>query len=48
METFLVLNGYEFQATIDEQQTVILRVAASEMKREAFLAWLREHITALT
>jgi death-on-curing protein len=47
METFLVLNGHEINATVDEQQTVLLRVAASEMKREAFLEWLREHIIAL-
>ena len=47
METFLVLNGHEIKATVDEQQTVLLRVAAGEMKREAFLEWLREHIIAL-
>ena len=47
METFLVLNGHEIKATVDEQQTVLLRVAASEMKREAFLEWLREHIVPL-
>ncbi len=29
METFLVLNGHEIQAAIDEQEMVILRVAAS-------------------
>ena len=44
METFLVLNGHEIQATVDEQQAVILGVAASKVKREAFLEWLREHI----
>ena len=47
METFLVLNGHEIKAAVDEQQTVLLRVAASQMKREAFLEWLREHIIAL-
>jgi death-on-curing protein len=47
IETFLVLNGHEIQAMIDEQQTVILGVAASKMKREAFLEWLREHIVPL-
>jgi len=47
METFLVLNGHEIQATVDDQQTVVLQVAASEMKRDAFLVWLREHIVPL-
>jgi death-on-curing protein len=47
METFLVLNGHEIKATVDEQQTVLLRVAASEMKREAFLEWLRDHIVPM-
>src|SRR5436190_20046450 len=48
METFLVLNGHAIKATIDEQDTVLLRVAASEMKREAFLEWLRSHIVPWT
>jgi death-on-curing protein len=47
LETFLVLNGHEIKATVDEQQTVLLRVAASDMKREAFLEWLRDHIVPL-
>jgi death-on-curing protein len=48
METFLVLDSHEIKAAIDEQQTVLLSVAASELKREAFLAWLREHIVPLS
>jgi death-on-curing protein len=48
METFLVLNGHEIKATVDEQQTALLRVASSDMKREAFLEWLREHIIPLS
>ena len=47
METFLVLNGHEIKAAVDDQQTVLLQVAAGEMKREAFLVWLREHIALL-
>ena len=44
METFLVLNGFEIKASIDEQEKIILQVAAGEMKREAFTEWLRAHI----
>jgi len=45
MEMFLVLNGYEISATLEEQVKVILQVAASELRREAFTDWLRGHIT---
>jgi death-on-curing protein len=47
LETFLILNGHEIKATVDEQQAILLEVASSAMKREAFLNWLREHIIAL-
>jgi death-on-curing protein len=41
-----VLNGYEIRTTVDEQEHVILQVAASEIDREEFTAWLRSHIVA--
>jgi death-on-curing protein len=44
METFLVCNGHEIQATTDEQEMVILDVAAGRMSREAFTDWVRGHI----
>jgi len=44
LELFLVLNGYEISATVDEQATIILQVAASEVGRDAFTEWLRRHI----
>ena len=43
LETFLVLNGYEIAADVDEQERVILGVAAGEIDREAFTGWLRAH-----
>jgi death-on-curing protein len=46
MEVFLVLNGYEMRATVDEQEHVILQVAASEIDREEFTTWLRMHVVA--
>lgn len=46
MEVFLVLNDYEIRAPVDEQERVILQVAASEIEREEFTAWLRTHIVA--
>ncbi len=44
METFLVLNGYEIEASVDEQEQIILRVASGEIKREDLVHWLLEHI----
>jgi death-on-curing protein len=36
MEVFLVLNGYEIRAAVDEHEHIILQVAASEMDRQEF------------
>lgn len=44
MEAFLVLNGLEVTADLEEQVTIILQVAASQMKRDSFLEWVRANI----
>jgi len=44
METFLFMNGYEIDAPVDEQESIILRVAAGEMTKEAFTEWLKSKI----
>ena len=46
MEVFLVLNGYEIRADVEEQEHVILQVAASEIDRKEFTTWLRTHVVA--
>ena len=46
MEVFLVLNGYEIRAAVDEQEHLILQAAASEIDREEFTTWLRTHVVA--
>jgi death on curing protein len=46
METFLVLNGLEVTASVDEQETTILALAAGALTREALISWLRAN-TAL-
>lgn len=43
METFLVLNGYEVLATVDEQEQLILDVAAGKSKRDHLSKWLNAH-----
>ncbi|MCI0626938.1 MAG: type II toxin-antitoxin system death-on-curing family toxin [Acidobacteria bacterium] len=44
METFLILNGSEISAEVDEQEATILRVASGAMSREEFTRWLRSHV----
>jgi death-on-curing protein len=40
MEIFLILNGLEIDAPIDEQERVMLSVAAGSMSREELASWL--------
>jgi death on curing protein len=44
METFLVLNGLEIKAVVDEQEQVILALAAGELDRDALTNWLQQTI----
>jgi death-on-curing protein len=44
LETFLVLNGHELVALVDEQEKVILQVAAGKMPRDEFLGWIAKHL----
>jgi death on curing protein len=44
METFLVLNRLEIKAVVDEQERVILALAASELDRDAFTNWLQQSV----
>jgi len=44
IQVFLMLNGYEIEASVDEQERVILQVASGELERKAFTQWLQAHI----
>jgi death-on-curing protein len=44
LEIFLVLNGYEINAAVNEQEHIVLQVAAGNLNREAFTDWLRTHV----
>ena len=48
METFLVLNGLELDATIEEGVRTMLALAAGELSREQLLAWVRRHTRPTT
>ena len=45
METFLVMNGFELNADVDDSESVILRIAAGELERVPFTEWVVEHVT---
>jgi death-on-curing protein len=46
VETFLVLNGMEINASVDEQERVVLAIASGELERKAFVEWLQLNTTA--
>ncbi|QZZ22837.1 type II toxin-antitoxin system death-on-curing family toxin [Leptothermofonsia sichuanensis E412] len=45
-ETFLVLNGLEINASVDEQERIVLAIASGELGRETFVEWLKRNTTA--
>jgi len=44
MEVFLIMNGFEIKASVDEQEAVILKVASCVLKRNEFTKWIEKHI----
>ena len=44
METFLVLNGWELSASLNEQEQVMLRLAGGSLRREEFTVWVQAHL----
>jgi death-on-curing protein len=48
METFLVLNGKEIEAPVDEVEKIILEIASGKLFLKHFIIWLAGHIRTLT
>lgn len=46
METFLVLNGAEIDAPVDEQERLMLDLAAGRISRSDLANWLSLHVKA--
>jgi len=44
METLLVLNGTEITAPVDEEERLMLDLAAGRMSRRHLTDWLRQHV----
>jgi death-on-curing protein len=44
LEVFLVLNGFEIGAAVDDQELTILKMASGKMNREDFTRWLENQV----
>jgi hypothetical protein len=41
------LNGLEISASVDDQEAVVLAIAAGELGREGFVDWLQQNTAAM-
>jgi death on curing protein len=46
MEVVLVLNGRELAASVEEQEAIILKLAAGRMSREDFTTWVKDRVAS--
>jgi death on curing protein len=44
MEAFLMLNGFQILATVDQQERLMLDLAAGLVTREQLTEWLEKHL----
>lgn len=44
LEVFLILNGMELEAGLDDSESVMLRLAAGQLDRAEFVRWVGEHL----
>ena len=47
MEIFLVLNDFQINATIDEQEKIFLNLASGNLSRKELIAWLGKNVEAI-
>jgi death-on-curing protein len=47
MEIFLLLNGYELIAPMDESEKIVLHVASGELSRDEFKTWIEIRLSPL-
>jgi death-on-curing protein len=47
MEIFLVLNGFEIDAPVDDQERLVLDLAAGRVGRSHLIDWLHRHLRPL-
>ena len=44
MEVFLVLNGFELEAEVDDAESMIVGVAAGTSGRAELTEWIQKHL----
>ena len=47
METFLILNGSELNASVNDAESIIIQLAAGELSREKLTVWVVDNLTSL-
>jgi death on curing protein len=47
MEAFLMLNGLEIRADVNDAESEILALASGQRRREEFLRWVESHVVPL-
>lgn len=45
MEVFLLFNGFQIVADVDEQESIMLKLASGELPRRDLEQWLTSHIS---
>lgn len=45
--TFLRLNGFRIDASVDEQEAIVLSVASGQLTRDDLTNWIRQHLQAI-
>lgn len=48
VEVFLMRNGYEIEGFVDDQEAMVLQLAAGELSFEEFEVWLIRHIVPVS
>lgn len=48
MEVFLVINGFEIDASIDDQEAAFIGVASGELSRAELTDWIAQHLASLS
>jgi death-on-curing protein len=48
MEIFLVMNGFEINASVSEQEKVFLDLAGGSLNRKDLVDWLQEKVVSLS
>jgi death on curing protein len=48
METFLMLNGFELEASVDDQEKAMLDLASGRLSRHELTAWIHRRLKSIT